>query len=39
MDANEYKIEQVLTANQKKTFQQIVEKRRDGLRKMEASKG
>ena len=37
MDANEYKIEQVLTAEQKKTFQQMLEKRRDGLRKMEAS--
>ena len=37
IDVNEYKIEQVLTVNQKSTFHQIVEKRRDGLRKMEAA--
>jgi protein CpxP len=37
MDANASRIEQVLTVEQKKTFQEMLEKRRDGLRKMEAS--
>ena len=37
LDVNAARIEQVLTAEQKKTFQEMVEKRRDGLKKMAAS--
>jgi len=37
MDANAYKIEQVLTPEQKKTFQEKIEKRRDALSKIAAS--
>lgn len=37
MDANAYKIEQVLTPEQNKTFKDMLGKRRDALQKMEAA--
>ncbi len=37
MDADAFRIEQILTPEQKKTFEKMVEKQRDGLQKMAAS--
>jgi protein CpxP len=37
MDADAFRIEQILTPEQNKTFQEMIEKRRDGLKKMAAA--
>ena len=37
MDANAFRIEQILTPEQNKTFQEMIKKRRDGLKKMAAA--